>query len=116
MPGVMKNMKISKAEHVATSTDQLMANEGPEYPYGLRIRLDAEVMNKLDIGRLPEVGTMMALHAVVEVVEVSLDPNDAGTRNKSMSLQITDMELLNKGEGEPKPVGVPEQAKTLLGS
>jgi hypothetical protein len=96
----MKNMKISKAEH-PQSMDEVLAQGGQEYAHGLRIHLEPAILAKLDLPRLPIVGQMMGLHAVVEVVEVSLENAANGTRNKSMVLQITDMELKDKSEDAP---------------
>ena len=103
----MQDMKFSKAEK-PLSTDAAMIQGGPEYPYGLRITLDPEVMKRLDMGRIPKVGETMMLHAMVEVVGVNSDRASNGSRDMSVQLQITTMELKSREEQE-------EKNKTLLG-
>lgn len=113
----MKNMKISKEDQTATMDQALYAEQGPEYPSGLRLHLDPAVLKKLDLDKLPEVGTMLGLHATVEVVGVNLDQANNGGREQRLELQITDMELQMKSNDSLAQVqGEPEKPKTLLGS
>lgn len=108
----MKHMKISKAEH-PMSMDEVLTQGGADFPRGLRISLEPAVLEKLDLPKLPEVGQMMGLHAVVEVVEVAIENAANGSRNKRLELQITDLELKDKSED-----AVPEKNDddlTLLG-
>jgi len=115
----MKSMKVEKMSD-STSTEALLANnDSHEFPYGLRLRLDPKIMEKMDLEKMPEVGQTMGLHAVVEVVEVSLDRNESGGRDKCMSLQITDMALQvrsNDSLGQvAKENEMKEKNDTLLG-
>jgi hypothetical protein len=66
--------------------------KGPAYPYGLTIYLDDKTLAKLGITELPDVGTKMALRAVVEVTSNSQRQTQEG-KTVNMDLQITDMEL-----------------------
>jgi hypothetical protein len=91
MEYAMKSMKTSKAEKPASTEELLTQAGGPDYPYGLRITLAPEILRKLDLPKLPEVGQMMGLHAVVEVVAVSADRAQNGGRDLRVELQITDM-------------------------
>jgi hypothetical protein len=97
----MISMKLTAAEAKSEATylggddDDL-----PKYPYGLSICLDDETLAKLSITDLPPVGTVMQLTALVEVCSISQYENQDGA-DKSMNLQITDMELAN-GNSEPK--------------
>ena len=107
----MKNMKISKAEE-PLSAAEVMYQGGPKYPYGLRLRLEPAVVEKLQLAKLPEVGQMLGLHAVVEVVGVNIENAENGGRDKVLELQITDMELQEKSkDNEYKE----DEEKTLLG-
>lgn len=107
----MKNMKI---EVDKSSTDQaLSADSGLRYPYGLTLHLNKDVLKKLDMMKLPEVGSMLGLHALVEVTEVSLEENPNGSRDKSIRLQITDLILKDKSENAEG--NSHENKKTILG-
>lgn len=108
----MKNMKISKAEKIS-SMDEAFYAGSDSYSHGLKIYLEPAVVEKLDLAKLPEVGAMMGLHAVVEVVEVRLDNAANGGREKSLVLQITDMELQDKSRQAQQQDADPD--KTLLG-
>lgn len=69
----------------------------PQYPYGLRIYLDDESLDKLGIEKLPELGAEFMIEAKVRVVSKSesTDPNDEDGDNdrSSMDLQIVAMGL-----------------------
>lgn len=94
----MISMKLSPAEAKA-ETMLAEANEAPEYPYGLSICLDDEVLAKLGITEMPAIGSTFMLTARVEVCSTSQYQNQDGA-DKSMSLQITDMELAGEGAAQ----------------
>lgn len=95
----MINMKQSqKSETLLAEAQQ---DDAPEYPYGLRICLDSESLDKLGVTELPAVGTTMTLMARVEVVSVSQHESGDG-KNRDVSLQITDMELRGGGASDPR--------------
>jgi hypothetical protein len=85
----MKSMKLTKTEKKETAIPGPMTQD---YPWGLCLNLDSEVMNKLGIKELPEVGGKMTLSAIVEVVSVGASASKE-SENRHMSLQVTDMEL-----------------------
>lgn len=68
-------------------------SESEKYPYGLKLTLNKEALAKVDIDKLPEVGTVMKLTGSVIVTEASLRQYHDNTDEKNMELQITDMEL-----------------------
>lgn len=98
----MISMQMTPAEAKAETylgTDS-SDSDLPKYPYGLSLCLDDETLKKLGITELPPVGTVMQLTALVEVCSISNYENQEGS-DKSLNLQITDMELAN-GNSAPK--------------
>lgn len=90
------NMKIDPKEREERYKETALV-EGPQYPYGLCLHLDDEVMQKLGLSKLPAVGTDLMLTAKVTVTSCSENSYEgkggkAETR-QSMSLQITDLGL-----------------------
>lgn len=63
----------------------------PEYPYGLRIDLNNESLDKLGIKELPEIGETMVMMAKVEVVSVGSHAHKGGDKHRNVDLQITEM-------------------------
>lgn len=70
-----------------------------DYPYGLRIELDHECLEKLEISKLPGIGDKVNLSCIAEVVSVSSNAEMDGEICNRISLQITDMELV-KGSSD----------------
>lgn len=95
----LKSMKLEaseKSEHKA-----IAALDAPEYPYGLRLDLGGESLEKLGVTSLPKVGDVMTITAKVRVTGAR-QHEDEGTKgkvHKSMSLQITDLGI---GGGDEK--------------
>lgn len=99
----MISMQLSASEAKAeTYLGEPDTDDLPKYPYGLSLCLDDETLKKLGITDLPPVGTVMQLTALVEVCSISNYENQSGS-DKSLNLQVTDMELAN-GNTEPKPI------------
>jgi hypothetical protein len=100
----MISMKLTpaKAGTMLGDPDGDGDNDQPAYPYGLTICLCDEDLAKLGITDMPAVGSVMQLTALVEVCSVSQYENQDGADN-SLSLQITDMELV-AGNSEPKSI------------
>ena len=95
----MINMKQSRKGE--TLLDETKESDALEYPYGLRVGLDSESLDKLNMTELPAVGTTMTLTAKVEVVSVS-QYESGGGEDRDVSLQITDMELRGEGTSGPR--------------
>lgn len=87
----MKNMQLSAQESKATVNPA--AGDGPRYPYGLNLHLSNESLAKLALAGLPAVGTELMLHAKVTVTEISEREEQDGDKQRSLSLQITDLAL-----------------------
>lgn len=90
----MINMKLPHKESVSLA--DCCVSERQEYPYGLALQLNSETLAKLGMNDLPDVGTVLTLHARVEVVSVSQYEQQDG-QNREVGLQITDMELRKEG-------------------
>jgi hypothetical protein len=80
-------MKLTKSERKEMA-EPAMAEES--YPWGLRLTLDKETLDKLGIDGLPAVGTKMLLVARAEVKGVSQHESD-DHESRSVDLQITEM-------------------------
>lgn len=68
-------------------------DDAPEYPYGLRICLDNEALEKLGITELPAIDADYTLKALVCVVRISQDESQGDQQRRSVDLQIEQMEL-----------------------
>ena len=66
------------------------AGKGKVYPWGLEIRLDSAVLDKLGWKELPDVGADCRIEAVAEVTEVRQAANGDG-KTRQVVLQITKM-------------------------
>ena len=85
----MKSMKMTKYESTEAVSPQKI--EGPRYPYGLNLRLENESIERLGIESLPKVGDEVMIIAKAKVESVSMSENSDKTKNRCVSLQITDM-------------------------
>lgn len=91
----MKSMKLDKEEK--TEPIEGVDIQSPEYPYGLRIDLNMECLEKLDKA-LPDFkpGQDMSLSAKVKVKRVDMSEDEDGGQRGSVELQITHMDLMDK--------------------
>jgi len=93
---VLVSMKKTAAEKKEEKMDMAPATASPreEYSYGLRLDLNEEVLDKLGLDELPDVGDTLALDVkgTVESVSQRTDASDK-TKHRSLTLQITDMSL-----------------------
>lgn len=63
------------------------------YPYGLRLDLNNDSLEKLGIDELPDSGETLKLVAEVKVESTSERSERNGDKNRSVGLQITKMKL-----------------------
>lgn len=97
----MVNMKISPEQAQKDYAPTSVA-DAPEYPWGLSINLDEQSIKKLGLPALPQVGQTMMITARVNVNSVSSNDTQQDGVQRSMSLQITDMEIgADKPETNP---------------
>ena len=103
----MVNMKLSNSIMAEEATP---VDSQSLYPYGLCINLKEESLSKLGIETLPEVGTKMKVTAEVIVVSVRSEQEQDGDMERSVELQITDMEISKISKTESKAGKPPEEA------
>lgn len=96
----MIDMKLAtKGETMLASPSE---DDGPEYPYGLRITLDAESLAKLGITELPPMDAEMKLTALCCVVAASQSESRGGEMRRTLDLQIEQMALAPAAEEDDK--------------
>ena len=109
----MKSLKISAKKAKEMNESTLVGREEDRYPYGTRIDLDKDALEKLGIKNLPAVGTEMMIECKVTVIGVRESASRENT-SRSMELQITAMDIeadedeVPEGEltrGESKAIG-----------
>lgn len=98
----MISMKLTPAE-AKQETMLAEADEAPQYPYGLTICLDDDILQKLgiDTANLPAVGAVFYIEAKAEVCSTSQYQNQDGADTR-LSLQITDMSLSTTDDDAPR--------------
>lgn len=94
----MVDMKMSKTQAEKSAPTAAMAPEREQYPWGLRISIDHEGMQKLGM-EMPKAGEKMTLHAEVEVVDTHESSTADGGKNASCGMQICCMSLEAGDEG-----------------
>jgi len=85
------NMEMSKAE--AKEETQPSVLDAPKYPWGLCITLNDESLKKLGIETLPSVDTEVVIVAKAVVSRTSEYQTQGDKTDRSLDLQITDMQL-----------------------
>jgi hypothetical protein len=88
----MIDMKLTKK--AKTMLGEPIDCEAPEYPYGLRICLDGDSLEKLGITELPDIDAEFKVTALACVVSVSQHESQGSDKpHRSLDLQIEMMEL-----------------------
>jgi hypothetical protein len=94
----LKSMKITKADRTAKNKSYESTVIGSEdYPYGLRINLDEDMLKKLGIKKMPKTGGHVSLKANCCVTSVSMDERN-GKTNRRIELQIEEMDIVPEEE------------------
>ena len=88
----LKSMKMAPKE-AKKAEEAFIDRDPPRFPFGLRVSLNDESLDKLGMKELPKVGEQKSLVAMVEVVEVSEHDSAGGKPRRRVELQITDMVL-----------------------
>lgn len=95
---MMKSMKCKPSDS-KSKAEYASPVDAPQYPYGLKIRLEKEQLDKLGIKELPEVDSEAVLMANCVVVRVSKDESQNGYESTCCELQITEMSLMTEESG-----------------
>lgn len=67
--------------------------DAPKYPWGLCITLNDDSLDKLGVKTLPSVETTVTIVAKATVSRISENQTQGGEADRSMDLQITDMQI-----------------------
>lgn len=90
----LKSMKVTKADRKAKEEKYCVpCLDSDDYPYGLRIHLDSEMLDKLGIKKLPKAGATFTLSASGTVKSTEVNDRN-GKETKSMSLQIEKLDVV----------------------
>lgn len=96
----MPSMKLDKEAREDWEERMESEPEPPEYPYGLRLILGKEELEKLGLKDC-KVGAEYSFRAVAVVKEKMERESDEGEMDhKSVDMQITDMEIIPDDGGE----------------
>lgn len=98
---MLTDMKMTEAEKKATSPMPSTQYKGPDYPYGLKICLDAAALKKLGIDMLM-VGTKVEIEGVGTVVECSMNDYEYGESSKRVEIQLQQLAVVPDSETEDK--------------
>lgn len=90
-------MKLSDEER-SEYPDTVMANQ-PLYPWGLSIQLDDDTLKKLGL-KLPNLDQVIEFKCRAQVIAVNSRKDGNDEDESSVSLQITDMELVENDSGD----------------
>ena len=99
----MVSMKREKKEMEEATPVPVSPSSKDDYPYGLRISLEDDSLEKLGLKEMPEVGKSMKMEAMCKVCGTSSNQSegDEGPR-KRLEIQLTDMKLSPSGKKESK--------------
>lgn len=101
----LKNMEMSKKDKESTAPMAVGKYEGPNYPYGLCLRLDNSSLEKLGMDSLPKVGAKMKVMAMGVITSVSShESKNRDDRNVEIQIQQLGVED-EDDDSEDKPLG-----------
>jgi hypothetical protein len=84
------DLKRTKEEKKA-ETKTAPSIGGEDYPYGTRVRLGDEELDKLGMSKLPQVGDGMHVHGHGHVTSVSEDHHEGGKKRRHVEIQLRHM-------------------------
>ena len=93
----MPDLRLSEMEKKDFSTPSA-GPKAPKYPYGLKITLGPEELEKLGISELPQVDSFVDFEAKAQVVGVSVAESEGDVNEHRLELQITEIYMKDKKE------------------
>ncbi|HZF28702.1 MAG TPA: hypothetical protein VE907_06275 [Gammaproteobacteria bacterium] len=86
----LTSMKVKKRDKEKTlgMMSPSAVGDGDQYPYGLRIRLENEQLDKLGFKDMPKVGDYLTIEAECCVISTSQNTNQGGDERRNLELQI----------------------------
>lgn len=96
MATVLKSMELDDEERIDMVRPFTMAdaNKGPEYPYGLRISLSQDELEKLGLDPADaEIDGYVMIRALGCITSVSSDKRGDGTECHRVEIQIEQMDI-----------------------
>ena len=85
----LTSMKLSKRK---AKREIAIDDSGPRFPHGLTLHLNEDVLEKLGIDSLPEIGSEMIVVGV-GVVESASQHKRQGSDDRSVNIQLTDIDV-----------------------
>ena len=77
-------------EEISTQNSPLATSDADKYPYGLRITLGSDELEKLNVDHSDwSVGETFHLHAFAKVTSISSNETEGGEKRCCVTLQIT---------------------------
>jgi hypothetical protein len=116
MAAKLVDLKYTKAEAKEANDYSTPKDGGPEYPWGLEIRLEDDELAKLGVTGLPDVGGEYHLTVVAMVKSASQTSMANGKTDRCVCLQITmigvDLEESAEDEKGEKSTAASEAKET----
>ncbi len=108
------SMKLSKSEKKTEDSMSMPMEDGPDFPYGLEIRLNRSQLEKL--GFDPEVGgeVMIEAKGVVTMYREEATRNGGGKPDCDANIQITDLGVV-EGDGSRRAKAADERLNKIAG-
>lgn len=103
----MKSMAMTpeeQKEYGMGMPQAVASSPAPQYPYGLRICLNDETLQKLGLSERPKVGSFFKVMAMAEVCGTSERECENGEVQKNVDLQIVEMGLEKGSAAKDAPM------------
>lgn len=95
----LTSMELSKKDKKENMPKPCGEYEGPNFPYGLTIRLDNTSLEKLGIDSLPKVGAKMTVSAIGVITSVS-SHESKNRDDRNVEIQIQQLGIENDDESD----------------
>lgn len=82
------DMKRTKAEIKERDTIRCEPLGGEQYPYGTRITLENEAIDKIGLDSLPKVGSKVTVQAMGVITSVSSNESSTGRKDRRIEIQL----------------------------